>query len=188
MTDSEIYDLCRGRTMFESYRWTTLRETLCDLTAYGVAGCLVEIGVHAGGILGYMGLRYPDRKCFGYCRFDDGFPDVGPMDGSFSRGMMAYPLSNVQDWLSHIGATNVTLIKGDVHDTLNEPTTEQIALAIIDLNLYLPTKHALAWCRKHMASRGVILVDDKDFSGVKLALEESGLGWPNEGYMAKIKF
>lgn len=187
MTSGEAYELCWHRSMFEEHRWAILHD---EIAAQVIRpGCLVEIGVARGGVLGYMALTNPSKNIYGYCRFDGGLLHSQSVDGpNLPDGLLGGGPTqrDVQDWLIGLGAGNVMLVGGDVCETLPKEH-EPVSLAVIDLNLYVPTLHALKWCQKHMVPGGVILVDDATFSGVEKALAECGMGWESAGYMARLR-
>lgn len=187
MNKLDAYELCWRRSMFEDHRWK-LFDDMLDAQA-SVPGCFVEIGVAQGGVLGYMALTNPHRSLFGYCRFDGGLLHAQPIDGpNLHDGLLGGGPTHgdVEQWLASIGIENVILVPGDICKTLPEKH-DAIALAVIDLNLYVPTLHALKWCLAHLSAGGAILVDDATFAGVEQALKEIATPYELNGFMAIIR-
>lgn len=171
----------KSRCMFEGSRYATLNGALLYLPP---EGDILVCGVAQGGLLGLIAREYPTRRVVGYCRFDDGLSTPGEFDSSDLReGSCASVFEEVKDFLSCY--PNVELVKGDVDDTL--VIDRPVALAIIDMNLYKPTKVALERIWPKLVPNGIILIDDWDWTGVHQAILEFGQGiQDNRGYILWI--
>jgi hypothetical protein len=164
----------RERSMFNPPRWQLLEDCLRCLPP---KGSLAEIGTHRCGVCAYLAARCPGREVYGFDRFEAGLSELGPKDmpvsQSYHEGVQGSSLNEALAWAG--GFMNLRLTPGDVRQTLGNAETEPLALAIIDLNLYEPTKVALQWAWERLVPGGFLLMDDPDFPGVKATLEESGL-------------
>lgn len=162
----------RGRSMFTPQRWALLEDALRVLPD----GMLMEIGAHRCGIAGYLAQRYPQRHVWAFDRFERGLSELGPHDmqtsASYHEGVQGSSYEDARYWATPW--SNLILIPGDVRQTLPAGDGQPVALAIVDLNLYEPTKAAFAWLSERLAPGGVVLIDDPDFPGVKAALAEWG--------------
>lgn len=171
------------------------RADLLDLLDAGLPeGCIAEIGCHRAGLLAYLACRYPDRWCYGLDRFDDGFKALHPVydpvpDSSYREGGCASSFEEVSRYIersTQLYGGRIQLFKGDVGDGIDK-LIEPIALAIVDTNLYEPTKVSLdaTWLR--MVSGGVIVVDDVGFKGVDAALSHTNLQFERKHFFAIIR-
>lgn len=187
ITHEQALELCRDRSMFNDERWDLLRRTI----AQGLPpGFVMEFGVAQGGVTGYLALQMPYRHIEGYCRFEKGATAPVEKDGEshLQEGSMGGTTrEQVFNWLTSIHVHQmVHLIQKDLRD-LSMFSPPRIALAVIDVNLYEPTKECLRFTLAGLQPGGVILVDDVDYPGVARALDECGSPWQRDGYMAVLR-
>lgn len=165
-----------------------------------VPGVICEFGVHWGAtfatLLNLRSIHEPfnlSRTIVGFDTFD-GFPAVSMADGTWNPGdFQSSPgyrstleeIASIHESLAVAGETRkFQLVEGDVTTTLdpwlNENRHAVIALAILDLDLYEPTKHVLERILPR-CTKGSILVFDElscpEFAGETMAVAETlGLG------------
>jgi len=143
------------------------------------AGPILEVGCQRAGLTAYLGRRHPDRTVVGFDRWERGLSALAPQDMPpgpvYHEGALATPMAEAVELCA--GLANVRLVRGDVRETLAAEPDYRPALVVIDLDLYEPTREALAWAWPRLAPDGWILVDDPGFSGVKAALDGCGVPW-----------
>lgn len=153
--------------MFEEHRWSVLKD-VCDKVEK-VPGDVIVCGVGEGGLVGWLADRFPDRNVWGYCRFDEGLEKPSSVDSdTLHEGTCAARYDMVR---SRYSDHRIKLVKGNVQDTFFTPHNT-VALAILDLNLYEPTRHCLEVLLRILHRDGRILVDDWDWTGVNAAIVE----------------
>lgn len=184
LSHADAVAICDARSMFEEHRWRLLGEAV-DATP--ADGAIEEYGTHQGGVLGYLSLRFPDRTVFGFDRVE-GCTKPSPQDGDthIQEGSMGSDEPAVRGWLASIGAENASLCYLDL-SVLTDAESGPVALAVVDTNLYQPTINALRMLSRSLVPGGIVLIDDVDYPGVKAALEECGMPWRQNGYMAVIR-
>lgn len=161
-------------------------------------GIITEFGVRWGQTLSLMaalrGIHEPfnrHRKIVGFDTFT-GFQGVSEQDGSLHNtkdGSFSLPhdyflyldrLMFLQEQLNPIGhLKKYELVKGDAIQTIPEyfrshPETI-ISLAILDFDIYKPTKAALEAIRPHLCKGSILVFDelsDDVFPGETVALRE----------------
>ncbi len=174
----------RARSMFNGLAWGLLDDVLEHLPRRGL---IVELGCHKAGLSGYIARRHPNRDVIAVDRFEGGLPEPGPRDmavsASYHEGVMSSSYEEVSQWLRREGGQNVLAVRADVTKAVTT-LAPRIALAIVDLNLYEPTKAALRWLWPRLEPGGWCLMDDPEFPGVKAAMEESLLPWLRRQGMA----
>jgi hypothetical protein len=148
-----------------------------------VPGCIMEFGVHRGRHLATLtALRAhyepfnPHRHIIGFDTFT-GFPGITPVDRADPKtaaGRFAVPVGYLDhlravldahqdaEHLNHLRRTHI--VQGDVRETLpafleSNPHTV-IALAYFDLDLYEPTRDALAAILPYL-TRGTVIAFDE---------------------------
>ena len=186
---------CKARSMFDVSRWDELDKALAVAPRVGHA-CVAGVG--DGGLIGYIGICRPAMQVTGFCRFEDGCTLPGPYDdpSHLHEGSLASrPLTEIRGWLQGIGVHNCTLIRGNVlktmrrfaihHDGLTHDGLT-VALAVVDLNLYEPTRHALSILLPDLVPSGIVLVDDVAYPGGRTALDECGRSWEHCCHMARF--
>lgn len=159
----------KAYTMFEPQRWAVLEDAVRHIT---VPGDIVVIGVAQGGLVGWLAEKYPDRRVWGFCRFDSGLSQPSKADSpGLYEGACETRFEETAARLTPF--TNVVLVPGDVRDTFHRDKPAVVAFAIVDLDLYEPTKHCLEVLQHTLAEGGHVLVDDWDWSGVTRAIDET---------------
>lgn len=173
---NQTYDSC-----------ATLLHTLEQILRLEIPGDLVEIGCNAGHtsvmIQSLMVDRSQVRPLHLYDSFE-GLPspteeDIGvPLAG----GQLSVTVWDVEDTFAKAGlwpSPNVVIHKGWVENTLPESLPEEIAFAMIDVDLYGPTLHSLRAVYPRLAEDGIILIHDiveredgDAFPGVKKAINK----------------
>jgi len=161
-----------------------------------VPGVICEFGVQWGATLTQLinlrSIHEPfnvSRTIYGFDTFE-GFPSTHAKDGEDYRAGDLATLPNYEEELnkileliesfppnSHI--KKFSLIKGDVCHTIDEWLENNphaiISLAIFDMDLYEPTKHALEKILPRLVKGSVLAFDElncKFFPGETLALDE----------------
>lgn len=172
----------RGRTMWDDTRLAVLRSALGELPQ---KGALVEIGSHRGGLAVLMATLHPEREVHAFDTYEAGLTGALSED-VFCDGALGHSMDEVERWVASEGIQNVTLHRCDVRTALPEKP-EAVALAIVDVDLYEPTRAAIEWLRPRMQPHGTILVDDWHFNGVNRALRESGCVLEDVGYLTRIR-
>lgn len=192
------------------HRVVTLRtETLSRLlhldrlyqSILDVPGIVCEFGVHWGAtfstLLNLRAIYEPfnvSRVVVGFDTFD-GFPGVSPSDGSSwdvgdFRSTAAYEnllheIAEIHESLApRPEVKKFELVKGDVRETLDPWLKANphsvIALAILDLDLYEPTRHVLERILPRCTAGTVLVFDEfahPEFPGeTQAVMDEMGLG------------
>jgi hypothetical protein len=189
-TDKQIlFDAApyRAGSSFCGTRWALLDDVLDTNIP---PGHMLEIGCHQAGLSAYLSHRFPCNAVWAFDRFEGGLSERAGQDWALSEayreGGMAITQDRVRQWLRERGGERVQLFAGDVREALSESLSPGIALAIIDLNLYAPTLHALRWAWPRLAPDGWILCDDVDFSGVRAALGDAGYPYESRAGMGVL--
>jgi O-methyltransferase len=155
-------------------------------------GAVVEVGCFLGATAAYASRflsgigaerRYMCIDTFG------GFPpaqfgaDVEHgTDPSLKSDFSANSERLVRKLLNQWGCSKIELLQADIVELSADQLPQQIAVALIDVDIAEPTKAALQKIMPRMVPGGVILVDDCDharFRGARLATEEEA---PNARY------
>ena len=154
-------------------------------------GSILEFGVYLGRDLILWenlrtvyepGFRGSYRRIIGFDTFSGHFGTT-PADGTFSYvspGSFAAPGDWIKTFLGYVGERHkvtrdpgLVLVAGDVRTSLPEwlaqNPSELIALAYMDLDLYLPTLHVLRELKQRMRPGSVIAFD-----------EAGSVGYPGE--------
>lgn len=179
--------LVASRSIHDERRWVEIRRVVDRVLP---TGAIVELGVHRGGLIGYLATRLPDRIIVGYDTFERGTVGAQAIDGDIRDGILAADKAEVEAWLASIGANgNVQLMRCDVREVRTPPAP--IALAFVDLNIYEPTLAALEWVRANAIQDAYVLIDDIGFAGVARAVDEfvtpRRLATIDHGYMLGIQ-
>lgn len=149
-------------------------------------GCIVELGVYRGPSFftwsKLMETFCPgdrSRKVFGFDSFKglggldpkDGkeFPQAGKVTGGWSAEAVRdevhelVRLSNMDNFIKH-GSPRVSLIEGDIEETLPQFLEEnpglRISLLHLDMDLYKPTKKALELLFPLVVKGGLVVFDE----------------------------
>jgi hypothetical protein len=184
-----------------------------------VPGVILEFGVHWGAtiatLINLRGIYEPynySRVIYGFDTFS-GFPDVNEKDGGFSKSGDYSTTPDYEDELARILTIHESfspiaqikkfdLIKGDVRETLPEFLEANphiiIAMAVFDMDIYLPTKTALSLVLPHLTKGSLLVFDElncRHFPGETQAVSEVlGLNElrlqrvPNQPYCAFAEF
>ena len=102
-----------------------------------------------------------------------GFAGVSAIDGGHKDGLMSY--SDIEDIRKFLDADFVTIYPGPVPTRFAGLEESKIAFANLDMDLYQPTRDALAFILPRMIKGGIIIIDDcgaEEFPGVELAVRE----------------
>jgi hypothetical protein len=166
-----------------------------------VPGVICEFGVQWGATMALLsnlrGIYEPynyTRKIIGFDTFS-GFPSLDEKDGDFnaegdySTGEQHYSelneLLSIQEGFSPINhISKFELIKGDACDTfsqwLEQNPASIVSLAILDFDIYKPTKSVLSRITERLTKGSVLVFDEiscPHFPGETLALMETiGIG------------
>jgi O-methyltransferase len=150
-----------------------------------IPGAVVEVGCFQGGTAVFASRflrrincerRYVCIDTFG------GFPksqfakDVELGTGQhLANGFSANSEPLVQKLLNQWGCQEIELIKADIAALNESRLPEEIAVALIDVDIAEPTDAALRKIMPRMSTGGVVLVDDCDqvpFKGARIAVEK----------------
>jgi len=184
---------------------TMRRHTLSKILYYNelyrkilnIPGVICEFGVHWGAatslLLNLRGIYEPynfSRKVYGFDTFS-GFPEIDMKDGDFvsegdySAGDMHYgelaELLDVQESFSPINhIKKFQLIKGDATKTfprwLEDNPSAIVSMAILDFDIYKPTKSVLANITERLTKGSLLVFDEVNcphFPGETVALMET---------------
>jgi hypothetical protein len=187
-------DLITYTTRMTSSRFLYLNELY--LKILDVPGVILEFGVRYGtsmvAITNLRGIHEPfnyQRKIIGFDTFE-GFPSVhqndtdvwlpGDYDTPLGYEDTLEKILNLHEQLSPVShIKKYEIVKGDVLVTINQWLDSNpglmVAMAMFDMDLYEPTKHALAAIQPRLM-RGSMLVFDEfsnsSYPGETLAVRE----------------
>lgn len=161
-----------------------------------VPGVICEFGVHWGAtmtqLINLRSIYEPfnhSRHIYGFDTFE-GFPDVHEKDGGVSRPGDLKTLVSYEEKLEQILTAieafsplshmkKYSLIKGDAGETINDWLDEHphalISMAILDMDLYEPTKKVLEKIIPRLTKGSMIVFDELNcsaFPGETRALDE----------------
>jgi len=161
-----------------------------------VPGVILEFGVHWGATIATLvnlrGIYEPynhSRFIYGFDTFS-GFPDVDDKDGGFSKRGDYSTSTNYEDELTEILTIHESfapiaqikkfdLIKGDVTETLPAFLEANphliVAMAVFDMDIYEPTKSALALVLPRLTKGSLLVFDElncRHFPGETQAVSE----------------
>jgi O-methyltransferase len=149
--------------------------------ALALDGEFWECGVYKGGSARLIAEVLKDRpRTFRLFDTFRGFAGVGPRDRAQAfEGQMFYSENAVQDVKEFVGAEFVKIHPGVIPESFKGLENSKIAFVNLDVDLYKPTREALAFILPRMVKGGVIVVDDyndPDWPGVTAAINELGVG------------
>jgi hypothetical protein len=163
----------------------------CRLTlAKGLVGEVWECGVYRGETACRMAEIIASKPMPQRLRLFDTFAgmpartveDAGGSSSTFDDSSLGDAQQRV--WRVS-GDVNVQWHVGLIPDTFVGLEEARIQFAYVDLDLYAPTKAALAWIWPRLVPGGRLVLDDatkpEAWPGVRRAAEESGLPWQVEG-------
>jgi Macrocin-O-methyltransferase (TylF). len=155
-------------------------------------GAVVEVGCFQGATAAYayrflrgMGVerRYLCIDTFAGFPRDQFFADVKVgTDSSTEHAFSANSKKLVRKLLNMWGFPEIELLQADVVQLSAAQLPEQVAVALIDVDIAAPTRAALQMIIPRVVSGGIVLVDDCDqggFKGAGIATEEVA---PNARY------
>lgn len=148
----------------------------------GVEGHFAECGVRYGksSLFLMTGAGRDSKKCLHVFDSFEGLSDPGVRDvkssgdSEWSKGDLAVPEDIVRRNLAEFG-DRVVLHKGWIPDRFNEVENERFSLVHVDVDLYEPTRDAVAFFYPRMAPGGILICDDYGFAscpGAKQAIDE----------------
>lgn len=166
--------------------WKTIELTnqACEyVIKKNIEGVFVECGIACGNNLAAMCLA--GRHGYGFDSFE-GIPWAGPKDSEQpgigkkdkskeglleSSGVTVHGMDDVQKNFERWGLTNYSLIKGWFINTL--PTWNlPISVLRLDGDLYLSTYESLTYLWPHLSEGGILIVDDWNLEGCRMAFNE----------------
>lgn len=136
-------------------------------------GDVAECGSYRGATARFISRLLPDRDLHLFDTFA-GHPDVDPArDGSWKVG--DFGDTSAERVAAYVDNPRATLHPGRVPETLAAVAGRRFCLVHLDMDLYQPTKAALAFFHPRMVAGGCILVDDYGIAtgqSVELAMRE----------------
>lgn len=166
--------------------WQTIELThqACqDVIKRNIEGVFVECGIAAGNNFAAMCLA--GRHGYGFDSFE-GIPWAGPNDTEQpgigrkdkskeglleSSGVTVHTMDNVIKDMEKYGIKNYSLIKGWFINTL--PTWNlPISVLRLDGDLYSSTYESLTYLWPHLSEGGILIVDDWNLEGCRMAFNE----------------
>ena len=195
--DNRVLAVAARYSMTNKFRLWAALQAVQHVSRRQVPGDFVECGVWKGGNLILFGLMAKrlglDRHVWGYDTFE-GMSEPTAADVQYGTDVKAHAewLSNQKDdglntWCyspyeevernfrNEVGASKLTLVKGKVEDTLDQPANvpEQIAILRLDTDWYESTKKELEVLYPRLQKGGVLLIDDYGvWSGARKAVDE----------------
>jgi hypothetical protein len=170
------------------------------VTENNIQGDIIECGIAAGGnfatmILGANSSQKSEKTFWGFDSFQGiqlagkkdtvqaGIGaithDVNVSDESLlvSSGITVHPKQNVINNLTNWGliqTNNIRLIEGWIQNTLPLVVDEikEISILRLDMDIYHPTKITLEFLYPKISKGGVVIIDDWELDGARLAVEE----------------
>lgn len=167
-----------------------------------IDGCIVECGIAAGGnfaamILGVLSVNEnTQRNFYGFDSFE-GIQLAGKKDtlqagiGAIthnvnvpdedllvSSGVTVHSKKCVIDNLTRFGLykkCNIELIDGWVQNTITQQVVSDlgnIAILRLDMDIYAPTKYTLEMLFNSVVRGGVVIIDDWELDGARIACNE----------------
>jgi O-methyltransferase len=179
----------RPYTMTTWDRMVFLKQATERIAKQGLEGAFIECGVWRGGNLLIMrdvlasrhipaqriygfdtfaGMTKPDDRDRKICNNEPALPTWGSQQRGEHNEWCFAPIEDVQKVVP-----DVTLIKGDVLETIPASLPEKIALLRVDVDWYEPTKHILTHALPRMVKGGCIIFDDYgSWAGARKAIDE----------------
>lgn len=165
-------------------RWTAIYHLLSGVCVYGIPGAVVEVGCNEGRTSTFMQAilkyRHSDKPLHLYDSFQ-GMGDHTPEDGvdghyfkAIAKGELRTQPEVVLARFRERVLPQPVIHPGWVADTLPRDLPDQIAFALVDVDLYEPILHTLNCIYPRLPEGGVVVVDDYGWAGTpgaKLALD-----------------
>jgi len=156
----------------DAVRWTHIYHLLTGVLVNDVPGDICEIGCNEGHtsvfIQTILNHRGSDARLHIYDSFE-GMPEWSPQDAGsqpiVGPGQLRATQQQVMAKFTELGLRPPEVHVGWVEQTIPAELPEQIAFALIDVDLYGPIKHALEYVYPRMAPGGVIIIDDYAWCG-----------------------
>jgi hypothetical protein len=186
----ESWSQVQDWTLTSPERGLGLAQAVTYIEQQTIPGDIVECGVYKGGSAMLAALTLlrcnptPIRKLWLYDTFEgmprpstqDRISATGqPVAARWHEGWWKSPVSEVKRGMSKTGypMNLVSLIKGNVLQTLEESIPEKIALLRLDTDWYESTKKELEVLYPLLAPGGVLIIDDYGhFTGARQAVDE----------------
>lgn len=154
-----------------------------------VEGDIVECGVWRGGMLAYMGKKFPDRKLWA-CDSFEGLPELQIGDPHYKHdqkqyrnhgGKCAASMEEVKETMKTFGVKNeIEYVKGWFDESLPKSGIKRIALLRIDADMYRGTMDVLENLYPLVSPGGAVIIDDSSietaYDAMKDYLEKHKIG------------
>lgn len=101
---------------------------------------------------------------------------------SSSGNFSATSVDFVSNKLDYLGLSNVTLVEGDIVDTLASNIPSKISAIFLDADLYVPYNIVLDLCWNNISPGGIVYLDEYyslKFPGPRIAVDEFVAKTPN---------
>lgn len=155
--------------------WDSVRRDMFYLLMKGLPdGDIVECGVYKGHTARLLHYLAPERKLYLMDTFE-GFGKEDGMEGVFSDTSVekVFKFINPQN-------SNVVIIEGRIPESIPEDfKKKRFAMVHLDMDLYKPTRAALAFFYPRIIKGGCIVCHDYNnihWPGIKKAVDEYGKG------------
>lgn len=205
--DKINFELVKPYTGISKIRAFSLMKAIRYIIDNKIQGDFVEFGVAKGGsamliALTLKSLGVEDRDIYLYDLFGERPKysewDIETQSGKSVRdyydlvdkgdkqATVNWEFYSVKEVLENLKATGyveskIHFIEGDVCDTLNEFSHNQVALMRLDTDFYDSTKHELITLYPKLVDRGVVIIDDYGhWQGARKATEEFLIGLPTK--------
>lgn len=166
-------------------RWTAIYHLLSSVCVYGVPGDVIEVGCNEGRTSAFMQVVMNYRNSAKSLHLFDSFQgmsDHTPEDtvngayfAAIAKGELRTQPEVVLARFRERCLRMPILHPGWVADTIPRQLPDQIAFALVDVDLYEPISHALKHIYPRLAEGAVVVVDDYGWAGTpgaKLALDK----------------
>ncbi|MCW3011070.1 MAG: novP [Solirubrobacterales bacterium] len=152
-------------------RWRMWVLTSAAKQAQALDGAFAEFGSYRGGCAYMMLASTSGTPMWLYDTFD-GIPSVGldEREQSMARRYADTSVQAVRDLLAEWDE-RITLVAGDVFNTLPTNDPGPLAMSHLDLNAAAPTVHALGFAYERTVPGGVLLFDDYGWGGYEAQRE-----------------
>lgn len=139
------------------FRYATLGLALQRVLDERIPGALAEVGVWRGVTSAFLHRVAPERRLYLFDTFA-GFPASDLPAGVQDRRFRDTSVAAVR---RRVGVSpNVIIKPGHVPDVLREVSEERFALALLDLDLFDPTRASLEFFYSRLSAGGYLIVHD----------------------------